>query len=145
MTLNITAANAIYMIIAPPLYPTPQQLQGWGVAEAFDTEQAETAEVQIGVDGLVASGWLPRVTRQTLTFLAASTSNDIFEQIVMAQDQLQQNFSLTGMVTIIATGKKYNLPDGTLTRFPALPNARRVLDHRRFEIVWGFPITVAPA
>lgn len=145
MTLNITAANAIYFITAPPLYPTPQQLQGWGVAEAFDTEQAETAEVQIGVDAFVAAGWLPRVTRQTLTFLAAAPSIDIFEQLVMAQDQLQQNFSLAGQITIIATGRKYNLPDGTLTRFPALPNARRVLDPRRFEIIWGFPITVAPA
>lgn len=145
MTLNITAANAIYMITAPPLYPTPQQLQGWGVAEAFDTEQAEAAEVQIGVDGFVASGWLPRVTRQTLTFLAAATQSiDLFEQITMAQDQLRINFSLSGQVTIIATGRKYNLPDGTLTRIQALPNARRVLDHRRFEIVWGFPITVAP-
>jgi len=145
MTLNITAANAIYMIIAPPLYPTPQQLQGWGVAEAFDTEQAEAAEVQIGVDGFVASGWLPRITRQTLTFLAASPSIILFEQITMAQDQLQVNFSLTGMVTILATGSKYNLPDGTLTRIQALPNARRTLEHRRFEIIWGFPITVAPA
>jgi Tail fiber protein gp32 len=145
MTLNITSANAVYMITAPPLYPTPQQLQGWGVAEAFDTEQAEAAEVQIGVDGFVASGWLPRITRQTLTFLAASPSIDIFEQITMAQDQLRQNFSLTGMVTILATSRKYNLLDGTLTRIQALPNARRVLDPRRFEIIWGFPITVAPA
>ncbi len=145
MTLNITSANAIYTIIAPPLYQTPQQIQGWSVAEAFDTEQAEAAEVQIGVDGFVASGWLPRITRQTLTLLAASPSIDLFEQITMSQDQLKQNFSLTGMVTILATGKKYNLPDGTLTRSPALPNARRVLDPRRFEIIWGVPIPVAPA
>ena len=142
--LTITSANAVYMLSVDSVFPTPQQLQGFAVDEAFDTEVANTAEVQLGVDGFVASGWIPRLTVQTITLLAASPSFLLFESWVQAQDITKSLFTATGTIILPAIARKYSLPYGTLTRFPALPNARRVLQQRQFTITWGWPVTSAP-
>ena len=142
--LKITSANAIFMLAVDSVFPTPQQLQGFGVDEAFDTEAADVAEVQLGVDGFIGAGWIPRLTTQTITLLASSPSFALFEQWVLAMDTTQEVFHATGSITLPAIGRIYSLPQGTLTRYPALPNARRVLQHRQFTIMWGFPITGAP-
>src|SRR6266702_3037993 len=142
--LTITSANVVYMLGVDSVFPTPQQIQGFGVDEAFDTEAADVAEVQIGVDGVTAAGWIPRLTTQTITLIASSPSFNLFEQWVAAMDTTQEVFHATGTIIIPSIRRKYYLPQGTLTRFPALPNARRVLQHRQFTIMWAWPITSGP-
>lgn len=144
MALSITSANAVYMLSVASVFPSPQQIQGFGVDEAFDTEAADTAEIQLGVDGVAVSGWIPRLTRQTITLLASSPSFLLFETWVAAQDQAQAIFYATGLILIPAIGRKYSLPQGTLTRFPAMPNARRVLQQRQFTIEWSWPVIGGP-
>ena len=144
MALKITAANATYYLSIASVFPSAQQLQGWGVDEAFSTEPADTAEVQLGVDGFAASGFLPRLTRQTITLLASSPSFLLFEQWVTAMDTAVEVFYATGTIIIPAIGRKYSLPQGTLIRYPAMPNARRTLQNRQFTIEWAWPITGGP-
>lgn len=144
MALTITSANAVYMLAIDGVFPVPQQLQGWGVDEAFDTEMADIAEVQLGVDGLAVSGWIPRLTKQTVTLLAASGSFSIFETWVAAMDQAREVLYASGTILLPSVGRKYSLPQGTLTRYPALPNVKKVLQQRQFEITWAWPITGAP-
>lgn len=138
--LTITSANAIYTLSVDTVFPTPQQLQGFGVDEAFDTEMADLADVVLGVDGIAVAGWRPRLTRQTITLLAASPSFGLFETWQAAMDNSKEIFYATGLIQLPAIGRQYALPQGTLTRYPALPNARRTLQDRRFEIVWAWPI-----
>lgn len=144
MALTITSANAIYLLSIDGVYTAPQALVGFGVSEAFDTEVADIAEVQMGVDGLSASGWLPRLTTQTITLLAASPSFRIFEDWVAAQDTLKDILYATGEVHLPSIGRKYSMEQGTLTRFAAMPNAKRTLEQRTFTIVWAHGIIGAP-
>jgi hypothetical protein len=144
MALKITSANSVYMLAIESVFPTPQQIQGFGVDEAFDTEAAAAAEVQLGVDGFAASGWTPRLTTQTITLLAASESFRIFEDWLAAMDQAREVLYATGIIEIPSIGRKYFLPQGTLTNFPAMPNAKRVLQQRQFTIVWAWPVTSSP-
>jgi hypothetical protein len=144
MALQLTSANVVYMLAIDSVFPSPQQLQGFGVDEAFDTEAADTAEVQLGVDGFAASGWIPRLTTQTITLMAASPSFQIFEDWVAAQDAAKTVFYANGVIHIPAIGRKYNLTQGTLTRFPAMPNAKRVLQQRQFTIIWAPGIIGSP-
>jgi hypothetical protein len=143
-TLNITSANAVYMISIAGLYPAPQQLQGFAVDEAFDTEVTNVAEAQIGVDGITGFGWIPRLTPQTITFMASSPSVIIFETWQQASDYAQNVYLATATVLLPATGRRYTFSNGTLTRYNALPNARRVLGPRTFSLVYGWPIVSAP-
>lgn len=144
MALTITSANAVYMLSVDTVFPTPVQIQGFGVDEAFDTEASDVAEVQLGVDGLAVSGWVPRLTTQTITLLAASPSFQLFEAWVQAMDVAREVLYAQGTIAIPSIGRKYSLPQGTLTRYPAMPNAKRVLAQRQFTITWAWPITGAP-
>lgn len=144
--LTITSANSIFMLTVDGVFTSPQQLQGFGVDEAFDTEAAETAVVELGVDGVAVSGWVPRLTRQTITLLpSALASFNIFESWVAAMDQAREVLYANGVIILPSISRKYTLPQGTLTRFPALPNVKRTLRDRQFEITWAWPITTSPA
>jgi hypothetical protein len=144
--LSITSANAVYLISVAGVFPVAQPLQGWGVDEAFDTERADISETKLGVDGVFAAGWVPRVTKQTITLLAASPSFLIFEQWVAAQDTTQSIFYATGTIILPSIQRKYSLPNGVLgPSFQAIPNAKKVLADRQFEITWGWPITSGPS
>lgn len=143
-TLKITSANAVYMLAIPGLFPVATQLMGWGVDEAFDTEPAQTAEAQMGVDGFAGWGWIPRFTVQRLTFIASSPSIPIFELWQQAEDVALDVFLCQATIIIPATGRQYQLPNGGLTRTQQIPNARRVLQSRVFEITFGFPVISGP-
>jgi hypothetical protein len=141
--LTITSASAVYMLSIDTVYPTPQKLEGFGVDEAFDTEATEIAEVQLGVDGFSASGWVPRLTTQTITLIASSPSFRIFEDWVAAMDLIKEVYYANATISIPAIKRKYSLRQGTLTRFSSLPNARKTLQQRQFTIVWAYGITAA--
>jgi hypothetical protein len=144
--LSITSANAIYLLSIPGVFPVAQQLTGFGVDEAFDTEAAEISEIKLGVDGVFAAGWTPRITKQTITLLAASQASfTIFETWIAAQDTTMSVVYATGTIILPAIQRKYTLYPGALTRFPALPNVKKVLADRQFEISWGWPITSGPS
>jgi hypothetical protein len=142
---TITSANAVYMLSLPAVFPVAQQLEGFGVDEAFDTEPADTAEVRLGVDGLGVAGWIPRLTEQNITLLAASSSFLIFENWVMAQDVIGEIIYASAIVLIPSIARKYSFVQGALTRFPALPNVKKVLADRQFRITWMPPAPGIPA
>jgi hypothetical protein len=141
MAFTITSASSIYMLSIADVYPTPQKIEGFGVDEAFSTDASDVAEVQMGVDGFTASGWLPRLTTQTITLHAASPSFRVFEDWIAAMDLAREVLYATGVIEIPAIGRKYTLSQGTLTRFPPLPNVRRTLEQRQFTIVWAHGVT----
>jgi hypothetical protein len=141
---TITSASSVFMLAVDTVFPTPVRLEGYAVNDAFIAEPSEIAETQVGVDGVVVSGWLPRLTRMAITFLASSPSVDIFEEWMRAEDQITDILYASGQITIPALSKIYYLPQGTLQRVSIPQSARRVLEQRVFDIIWGFPITVAP-
>ncbi len=143
--LSITSASAVVMLSVASVFPTAQQLRGFGVDEAFDTEPVEAAEVQLGVDGFAAAGWVPRLVPQTYTLHAASPDFVIFEDWVAAQDAIQEILYASATITIPAIKRKYSFAQGALTRFPTLPNARRTLQQRQFVITWMPPSVGVPA
>lgn len=133
---TITSANAIVMLSVDVVFPTPQKLVGFAVDAGFDTETAEVAEVQLGIDGFAAAGWLPRVITQTYSLIAASPSFRMFEDWAAAQDTLREIYQANGTIELPAIKRKYSLRQGVMTRVSVMPNARRVLDARQFTIVW---------
>jgi hypothetical protein len=133
---NITSANAIAMISIVGLYPVPQQLQGWGVDDAFDTEMPEIAQVKIGVDGIQSSGFVPYLTKTTFTFQADSASVIIFENWAQSSKAALDIFPAFGIISIPAVSRKYTLTNGVLVNGSPLPDAKKVLAERKFTISW---------
>jgi hypothetical protein len=144
-SLTITAANAVFMLSVDSVFPTAQQLQQFGVDEAFDPEQVDAGVVEMGVDGIGVGGWLPRVVPMTVTLQAASPSFRVFEDWVAAQDQLREVLYGHAIIRIPAIGREYTCAQGTLVRHSTMPSARRTLRQRQWQITWMPPSQGIPA
>jgi len=146
---TITSANSVFMLSVSSVFPAPVQLTGFGPDEAFDTEQVDAAVTQMGVDGTGVSGYVPREITQTITLLASSNGISLFNAWIAAEDTIQDVLFATGSIRLPSLGIKFDMPQGTLRRFPTVPDARRVLMPLRYSIIWqpqpGVPaITVSP-
>lgn len=133
---TITAANSTFLLGVQSVFPTAQQLQQFGVDDAFIAEPADMAETQVGVDGFGVAGYVPRVVPMTIRFLATSRSLDLFETWIGAMDQQREVLYANGIITYPSLGRKYTLYFGTLRRVSTMADVRRVLANREFHIDW---------
>lgn len=141
---TITAANAILMLSVSGLFPTPQKIQGFSADDVFDTDNVETKETAMGVDGHLSVGWVAVSVRQNITLQADSLSNDFFEQWNRAEQNSREAFIATGTVLLPATNRKYQLTRGVLRGLVLLPALRRTIQPRRYTLEWE-SISAAPA
>ena len=134
---TITSANSQYILSIANLFSIGQALQGYSTDDAFATEDIEPAEIQMGVDGIMTAGYVPRQFVQTLMFQADSPSCSIFDQWWLAQNAIKDLYLATGGITAPSMGQKWALTKGVLTRYHAVPDAKKVFQPRRFGITWN--------
>lgn len=144
MASTITSANATFTLSIDSVYPNAQQLQQFGVDDAFMTDAVDASEVQVGVDGFGVAGYIPRAPAMTIRLLASSPSAVIFEDWIAAMDRLQDVLYGHGLITLASIGRKYTLYTGALMRVSTLADARKTLQNREFHIQW-LPAGIIPA
>lgn len=136
---TITAANSSFVITvrALGLFPAgPFAVQGYASDDAFATETVDSAEARIGVDGRMSAGYLPRLTKQTITLQADSPSIQMFETWIGGQDVVKEVFFADAVLTLKSTGRTFALIKGALTRITPIPPAKKVLEPVTYEITW---------
>lgn len=136
MSTSITSANAAFMLAIAGLFTTPQQLQGWGVDEAFSAEQVENKEIKLGVDGLMSVGWVPTLIKVPLTFLADSPSLAMFDTWFNAENQQQDTFYASGVLNSPGLRKVWTFSHGVLSKYTPLPEAKKTFDMQRMELTF---------
>lgn len=136
MAKTITAANAVFMLSVPGLFDAPVQLQGFSAEDVFDTEAVEPAEVQMGVDGWMSAGFLFVPIKQGITLQADSDSNDFFETWY-SNNSADDLFIANGSVILKSISRAYTMTRGVLTSYPSIPDAKKVLQPRKFGITWN--------
>lgn len=132
----ITAADAVLTLQIATLFPTPVQLQGFGVDDVYSLPSVRSAEVMMGVDGKLSAGFVFTPITQGLTLQADSQSNDVFDEWWTRQQANKTLYPAQGLIILPAIGKKYQQVEGFLTGYPPGPSAGRVLRARQFEITW---------
>jgi hypothetical protein len=144
MAATLTTANSVYMLVIPDLFPIPQQLQGYAADDIFSTEAVDSVEVVMGVDGHLSAGWVPTTKRQTITLQADSVSSLMFDDWQQSQEVVRDAFTANAFITLPSLGRIYTCTNGYLTNYMPMPDARRTLQPRRFQITWqsilGAPI-----
>ena len=133
---TITSSNATFFLTIQNVYPAGTNLIGFGVDDAFLAELADAAETQVGVDGYGVGGYRPREVPMAIRFLAASPSIVVFENWAAAQDQANDVFTATAIITMPSVHRKYACQNGFLMRVSSMAEARRVLQNREFRISW---------
>jgi hypothetical protein len=133
---TLTSANCVFMLSITSLFPAPQQLQGFSAEDIFSTEPVDPVEVLMGVDGLLSGGWTPTPKKQTISLQADSASNLIFDAWQAAQEQVRDAYIASGFITLPSTSTIYTCVRGFLTTFSPTPDAKKILQPRRFGITW---------
>lgn len=138
MVKTLTAANAVLQISVAGLFTVPQQIQGFANDEAFNLDDVDTAETVMGVDGILSTGWIPKELVQNITLQADSDSVQLFEDWYASQQQARENLIASGTVIYPSVQRQYNLVRGTLRGYSPMPGAKRILQPRKFTIVWNY-------
>lgn len=133
---NISDANSVFTITVSSLFNAPVTLSNYSADRAFEVEQRELVETQMSVDGYLSAGWVPQPVRQSVSLAASSDSCLVFESIVTAQDVARTIYRIGGEIKLPSVGRRYTLLRGVLRAASPLPGAGRVLDARRFDILW---------
>jgi len=133
---SITAANAILMLSISNLFPAAQRLQQFSADDVYGVDPVAVSEPSMGVDGILTAGLVYNPKTQHITLQADSPSNAIFDTWNNKQLNAQDIFWADMVVTLISLGVKYTHSRGTLTTFPPMPNAQKVLRPRQFTITW---------
>jgi hypothetical protein len=133
---SITGATAIVTIMIPGLFSSPQQLQGFAVDDVFTTNELESAEVMMGVDGVLSAGFVYVPVEQNFRLQADSPSTFIFDTWWATQQQIQDLFYAQGVTILKPIGKKWAMTKGVLRRYKPTPDAKRLLQPQQFGITW---------
>jgi hypothetical protein len=142
MGRSITAADAVYMLSIETLYLVPQQLQEFSADDVFGTDPLENAEISMGVDGNMAAGFVFVPVRQSITLQGSSDSALVFDDWYAAEQALKTKLFCQAVIVLKSIGKKWTMNNGVLSTYPPIPDAKKVLQPRRFGITWE---SVSPA
>ena len=140
---SITSANAVLMLGITSLYATPQQIQGFATDDVFDADPLELAEAIMGVDGKLSAGFVYAAQKMKIALQSDSPSNLIFETWYKNSKAITDVYFANGSITLPSIKRTYTLVNGTMTVFPAVPSAKKILQPRIYELVWE-SITVSP-
>jgi len=135
--MSLTSANAVISLSQPTLFPIPQVLQNFAADDVTDIEAARVLEHQMGVDGVLSFGfvWVERI--QEITLKGDSASNAFFDTVNQQQEAAQDVYPLNGTILLPSAGIMFTMVNGGLETYKPIPAVRRILQPRRYRIVWG--------
>jgi hypothetical protein len=135
--MDITSANAVLSLAIPPLFPVPQNLQGFAADDVYDVPQIRSVETLMGVDGVLSGGFVYVAVLQRIMLQADSPSNAVFDQWWSQMQATQSVYVANGVIRLPSISTKFVQTTGYLTGYKPAPAARRVLQPREFEITWN--------
>lgn len=134
---KITAADAVVMLSIPPIFTTPQQLQGFAADDVYDVPTIKSVETVMGVDGVLSAGFVYVPVIQEITLQADSASNAIFDQWWAQMQAAKDVYTAQGLIRLPAISSKFIQTDGYLTGYKPAPGAKKLLQPRKYEITWN--------
>jgi len=133
---SITSLNATLTLSVANLFASPQQLQNFSVDNVYDIDTLEVAETMMSVDGFLSAGLVKLAVTQNITLMASSPSNQVFDDIVQGQLKINDVYQIQGTLTLPSLRLKYQQANGYLRSFTPVAPGHRVLQPRRYTIVW---------
>jgi hypothetical protein len=133
---TLTTANSVFALAINSLYPVAQILQGYAADDAFSADDIAPAEILMGVDGHMSAGYTPVPVPMNIMLQADSDSNQLFDDWFNAMQNARDVYFATGIVTLQGTNEKWALTRGILTSYKPMPDAKKLLQPRKFVITW---------
>jgi hypothetical protein len=134
--MSITSSNANLTLGVTGLFPVAQKMQGFAADNIYDTEALEQAETMMGVDGILSGGYVYNPVSQGISLMADSPSVAFFDSWIAAMRQAGEIYTAFGVTFLPGTNRKYAHTKGFLVSAPIMPDAKKVLQPRKFTIRW---------
>ena len=139
---DITSANTVFIISVPLVLPIPQQLQGFAADDIFDVDDVDAMETMMGVDGHLSGGMIFAPKGMTVALQADSASIAFFDAWYAASQAATTAYAAQATVTFPSLGTSFGLLRGFLKRYKPMPDAKKVLQPRKFKIEWQSILSV---
>lgn len=136
MAGSITSSNAQFLLNLPEVFGAPQALEAFSADDIFTINDTPPTETVMGVTGVLAAGVIFVPTVQSISLLAMSPSNNVFDNWAAAMKVGGDVIFCQGLVVLTSVGKEYTLVNGSLTGYKSIADARRVLQSRVYQITW---------
>ena len=133
---TITSANSSLAIAVANLYTSPQTISGFAADDMFTADALDMAEVVMGADGTLSSGFVFNPVPMTITIMPTSPSLPIFENWASAQRTAREVYVASATIVMPGIRRKYTLKNGTLRTARVFPDNRKTLQPIPFVIVW---------
>lgn len=140
---TLTTANSTLSLVVASIFPVALPIQGYSADDAFMTEEVESAETYMGVDGILSGGFTPYPVPLEITLQADSASNAIFDAWIAAEATAREKYLASATISIEGTGARYQFTRGFLKKQSVMPEAKKVLQPRKFTIEFN-TISLAP-
>jgi len=140
---TITSNSSVLMLAIAGVIPTAQRVQGFSADAAFAFDDVNNKEIVAGIDGTMSAGYIYTPTPQKITVMPNSNSYEIFAAWREAENAAAEVFFADGTVSIPATGFKYTMSKGVLSKTKAAPTVGKTLQPIEYEITWE-SVTWAP-
>lgn len=141
--MDISGATANLTLTILPLFPVPQQIQGFAADDVYDLDEIESVETLMGVDGVLSGGFVWKPQQQTIMLQANSASNAVMDTWWASMVAAKTTYTANGVITLPAIGLKFIQTTGYLTRYK-LPGTKKLIQPRRYGITWNL-VVPAPA
>lgn len=141
--MSITSANSEFQISIPPIFVTPQAVQGYAADAAWTTEAVQSSELVLGVDGLLSAGWVPTLKVMTVTLMPDKGGDFVFDEWFAYQEAIRELVPCFGTLAIPGLQRRYTMLTGYLSNYQPMVSSARVLQARPFQITWQ-SITTSP-
>ena len=133
---TLTSANSILMIGIANLYNVPVQIQGYATDDAFTTEDVDTGETMMGVDGKLSAGFTPYPVTIDINLQADSASNLFFDAWIAAEATAREKYIASATIMLPGTNMLYAFTRGFLGKVSVMPANKKILQPRKFSIVF---------
>lgn len=153
MAKSITSANSVLTLTATTrgvqtglstslgayssILGIPVTLEGWAADNAFSTEAVESSIIVLGVDGKAHTGWVPYTVSFNISLMPDSDSQSFIDQLAMIERTMRESLSLSSVLAIPSTEKKYYLTNGVLSRITPIASHGRVQAAQQATLVYS--------
>lgn len=135
--MSLTVANVVLMVAVPPLFPTPQQIQGFAPDDVYNVPIIKSVEVMMGVDGIMSSGFTFVPIPMEITLQGDSASNSLFDIWWTQMQAAKDVYIASGTLKLPTIATKYVMTNGVLSGYAPAPQGKKLLQPRKHEITWG--------
>lgn len=133
---NITSVDSVITLSIDTIFAAPQRLQGYAAEDIYDAEDIDSAELSMGLDGILSAGFIPKEIPWSFTLQADSASNDMMDTWYNSQQQARAVYRTDANIWLPSLGRKWVMTRGVLTKYSPMPAGKKVLQPRKFTITF---------